>query len=68
MKHMKANCMLVLAALCGLLFGACYSSPDITWHEPHVYKGKADPLLSELQKGELQQRLKTRFETVQTDR
>ncbi len=36
-----------------LLVSGCYRPPwDVTWHEPHVYKGKQDPLLAKMQGGE----------------
>jgi hypothetical protein len=46
----------------------CYESTDFTWYEAGVYKGERDPLLAELKKPELQQRLEERFRRVQTDR
>lgn len=52
-----------------LLVSGCYRPPwDVTWHEPHVYKGKQDPLLAKMQGGELKERLRERFQAVQTDR
>ncbi|MEF8824226.1 MAG: hypothetical protein V5A74_08955 [Desulfohalobiaceae bacterium] len=57
----------LLAAL--LLLSGCYRLPwDVTWHEPHVYKGKQDPLLAKMQGEELRERLRERFQAVQTDR
>jgi hypothetical protein len=57
----------LLAAL--LLFSGCYRAPwDVTCHEPHVYKGKQDPLLAKMQGEELAERLRERFRAVQTDR
>ena len=57
----------LLAAL--LLLSGCYRPPwEVTWHEPHVYKGKQDPLLAKMRGDELAERLRQRFRAVQTDR
>ena len=58
------------ALLAALLFlSGCYRAPwDVTWHEPHVYKGKQDPLLAKMRGDELSERLGERFRAVQTDR
>ena len=57
----------LLAAL--LLLSGCYRAPwNVTRHEPHVYKGKQDPLLAKMQGEELAERLRKRFQAVQTDR
>jgi len=58
------------ALLAALLFlSGCYRAPwDVTWHEPHEYKGKQDPLLAKMQGEELRERLRERFQAVQTDR
>jgi len=52
-----------------LLVSGCYRMPwDVTCHEPHEYKGKQDPLLAKMQGEELRERLRERFQAVQTDR
>ena len=52
-----------------LLVSGCYRPPwEVTCHEPHVYKGKQDPLLAKMQGEELAERLRERFRAVQTDR
>lgn len=48
--------------------GGCYESPDATVYEPGEYKGKHDPLLEKQTQTEQKDRLRERFNTVQTDR
>ena len=62
------NLMLVLLVGLGVAMTGCYQSPDVTMHEPGVYKGRKDPLLAYEGSGEQQQKLKARFSMVQTDR
>jgi len=57
---------LATASLIGL--SACYQEPKATIFEPGVYKGAADPLVQLERSPEQQQRLRQRFELVQTDR
>ena len=60
------NIMVILLLSLGL--SGCYQSADVTLHEPGVYKGTRDPLVK-LQGSEgQQQKLKERFNLVQTDR
>jgi hypothetical protein len=53
----------VLVAVAG-----CGDGRSVKVYEPGVYKGAADPLLTNLAKPELKQRLKERFTTGQLDR
>lgn len=55
--------LIALIASSGLVLSACYESPDMTRHDPGVYKGKEDPLLSKLESdGELREQLDQRFD------
>jgi hypothetical protein len=55
--------------IAGAGLAGCYENPaELTLHEPGVYKGPVDPLLSALQKPALQQQLEERFTLVQADR
>jgi len=61
----------IFAALALLLSGlvaGCYESPDATLHKPGVYKGGRDPLQALEKTDKQQQRLRDRFNLVQTDR
>ncbi|MEJ2507950.1 MAG: hypothetical protein P8009_00490 [Gammaproteobacteria bacterium] len=57
-----------LAVLLSGLVAGCYESPDATLHEPGVYKGDRDPLQALEKTEKQQQRLRDRFNLVQTDR
>lgn len=61
---------LVVLLTCSVAMAAgCYRSPgDTTWHTPHEYKGKQDPLTGKLQAEGFDRRLAERFRSVQTDR
>lgn len=63
--RMTLALMLILFTL-GL--AACYESPGVTVHEPGAYKGDKDPLLEIQRTLDQQQRLRERFNLVQTDR
>jgi hypothetical protein len=60
------NLMLGLL-LCSVL-SACYQSADVTLHQPGVYKGQKDPLVRLQASAQQQQKLRERFQLVQTDR
>jgi hypothetical protein len=60
------NIMVILLLSLGL--SGCYQSADVTMHEPGVYKGAKDPLVKLQGSSEQQQKLKDRFNLVQTDR
>lgn len=49
-----------------LSLSACYEDTEVTLHEAHVYKGKADP--HEGDPAARAERLRHRFRQVQTDR
>jgi hypothetical protein len=53
---------------CLLAVSGCYQSPEVTIFEPGVYKGAHDPLLEKERSPQQQQRLRQRFDLVQTDR
>ena len=54
-----------VAVLAPLALAACYESTDVVVHEPGVYKGAKDPLLSKPPESE---KLIERFKLVQMDR
>jgi hypothetical protein len=56
-------CVSVLAGIAG-----CYESPDVHVYEPGVYKGDRDPLIQLEGTEKQQERLRDRFQLVQTDR
>lgn len=60
--------LFIVTVLSLAVFGGCYESTDMNYHEPGVYKGRTDPLLNGLKRPEQQQRLVERFRKVQTDR
>ncbi len=51
-----------------IVLSGCYESPDVTVHEPGVYKGTRDPLMAKQRSPEQQQILRERFSLVQPDR
>jgi hypothetical protein len=62
---MKRICYILTACILLMgLAGCSYESRKTTIHEPGVYKGAKDPLLSQ----QKQQELIDRFKLVQTDR
>ena len=63
----SARWRLVLVVLAAAA-GGCYESPDVTVHEPGVYKGPHDPLRAKLADPAFRARLDQRFDTVQRDR
>lgn len=66
---MYARTATLLVAVCMLVgLSACYESPDVTIHEPGVYKGTRDPLLAKQSSPEQQEKLRQRFNMVQPDR
>lgn len=60
--------MLAVLALATAGLAGCYQSPDVTLHKPGVYKGDRDPILALERSEKQQQRLRDRFNLVQTDR
>lgn len=61
--------ILCLATLCAAAaLSGCYESPDVTLHEPGVYKGAEDPLLAKAQQSQHADELRERMLAVQTDR
>jgi len=65
--QLRTTLSLILSLLI-LGLAACYESPDVTVHQPGVYKGDKDPLLEKQRTSDQQQRLRERFNLVQTDR
>jgi len=61
---MKRNSpWIALIAAGALLLAACYESPGVTRHEPGVYKGESDPLVSKLESDQgLRDSLNRRFD------
>ncbi|MBL38044.1 MAG: hypothetical protein ACNS61_04635 [Candidatus Wenzhouxiangella sp. M2_3B_020] len=54
---------ILFIALAALALVGCYESPDVTLHEPGVYKGEQDPLVKKLANDdELQAQLEQRFD------
>jgi len=58
----------ILALLLAIWAPGCYESPDLTYHEPGVYKGSEDPLLKRQSSLEYLVEIHKRFRTIQTDR
>lgn len=66
---MRAHAMLAVVAIVGSgLLAGCYESPDVTLHQPGVYKGPRDPLVEKQRSPEQQKTLIARFNQIQTDR
>ncbi len=54
---------IVLIAAVTLLLSACYESPDVTRHQPGVYKGESDALVGKMgNNSELHDELNQRFD------
>lgn len=54
---------MILAGMTALLLSACYESSSVTRHEPGVYKGEDDPLVSKLEgDSEFREKLDSRFD------
>ena len=51
-----------------LLLTACYDDVGVTLYEPGVYKGPTDPLVNASRSKAHKERLRKRFDMVQTDR
>lgn len=64
LKHLS---MLIILAS-SLLLAACYDEVGVTLYEPGVYKGEIDPLVNLSKSTAHKERLRTRFDMVQTDR
>ncbi|MGA7979459.1 MAG: hypothetical protein WCA32_04435 [Chromatiaceae bacterium] len=64
----RAAGLAAAGTVCLLALSACYQDPEVTIFEPGVYKGARDPLLEKERSPQQQQRLKARFDLVQTDR
>lgn len=54
--------------LSAVSLAGCYEEPQVTLYEPGVYKGERDPLLALQQSPDQQERLRQRFDLIQTDR
>jgi hypothetical protein len=65
---MKIKIWITAAVITASVLWGCYESPDITIHEPGVYKGKQDPLLSKERQPAQKELLVERFHKVQIDR
>ena len=64
MKTLK----IALVAAAGLLTSGCGQATEVTVYEPGVYKGAADPLLSQADDPAYSEALQERFQRGQTDR
>ena len=63
---MRNKVFVVIALLVGsLMLSGCWDGTEVTKHEPGIYKGPVDPLLST---GPQAAALAERFNMVQTDR
>ena len=51
-----------------MLLTACYDDVGVTLYEAGVYKGPTDPLIDTSKSKAHQERLRQRFDMVQTDR
>jgi hypothetical protein len=65
MRRLAASILLLLLISAG---SGCYESPDLTYHEPGIYKGSKDPLLTKQSSLEYLVQIHKRFRNVQTDR
>ncbi|MFW2372607.1 MAG: hypothetical protein ACN4GM_05745 [Gammaproteobacteria bacterium] len=54
--------------LTSVLLGACYDDVGVSLHEPGEYKGAVDPLVARSRSSAHKERLRKRFDMVQTDR
>jgi hypothetical protein len=63
MRYRVLILLIGLAAVVG-----CREAPDVTIHEPGVYKGKTDELLNKATTREYKETLRQRLRMVQTDR
>ncbi len=61
-----AVCLLMLLLASGL--SGCYESPDLTYHQPGIYKGGKDPLIEKQSSLEYLVTIHKRFRNVQSDR
>ena len=59
---------MIAIAVLSLLTTACYENVGVSLHSPGVYKGKTDELVKKSGSAELQEKLRLRVETIQTDR
>ena len=57
-----------LLMMATIAIGGCYEDPDITLHDPGVYRGTTDPLLAKQANPEQQAKLAERFRQGQSDR
>ena len=64
LKHLSIFIILVSS----LLLTACYDDVGVTLYKPGVYKGATDPLVSVSKSVAHKERLRKRFNMVQTDR
>ncbi len=64
LKHLSIFIILVSS----LLLTACYDDVGVTLYEPGVYKGAIDPLVNVSKSAAHKERLRKRFNMVQTDR
>ncbi|MDH5424705.1 MAG: hypothetical protein OEY29_06930 [Gammaproteobacteria bacterium] len=59
---------IMIMLLSSVLLTACYDDVVTGMHAPGVYKGPIDPLLSASKSSAHKERLRERFDMVQTDR
>jgi len=64
---LKQLSILIIVAS-SLLLTACYEDVGVTLHEAGVYKGPIDPLVNASKSKAHKERLRKRFDMVQTDR
>lgn len=54
---------------CAAALVGCYERVgDVVLHEPHVYKGKVDPLIARMEQSGMRERLRERLVAVQAER
>ena len=61
----QLSIFMILAS--SLLLTACYDDVGVTLYEPGEYKGATDPLVSVSKTNAHKERLRKRFDLVQTD-
>lgn len=62
----QLSILMILAS--SLLLTACYGDVGVTLYEAGVYKGAVDPLVDASKSQDHKERLRQRFDMVQTDR
>jgi len=65
---MPKQLSIFILLLSSMLLSACYDEVGVTLYEAGKYKGEIDPLVNVSKGSEYKERLRKRFNMVQTDR